>query len=102
MVLGSIYNIECSTCAWNYVGETGRTIEERKKEHLQAVRQMDVQRSDVARHAIEDGHDVDVKGMHLIEKEKNWKKRVIKEALWTKKLRSNNKVKHDLGQVWTL
>ena len=102
LVLGSIYNIECSTCAWNYVGETGRTIEERKKEHLRAVREMDVQRSEVARHVIEDGHDVDVKGMRLIEKEKNWKKRVIKEALWTKKLSSSNKVMHDLGQVWTL
>ena len=55
---------------------------------------MDVQRSEVARHAVESGHNPDFEGMEIIEKESNWKRRVVKEALWMRKFVSCNKVKH--------
>ena len=61
-------------------------MEERRKEHLRAIRDLDVQRSKVARHAIEDDHTIKIDDMKIVEKEPNWKRIIIKEALWTAKL----------------
>ena len=63
---------------------------------------MDVQRSEVARHAVEAGHEVEVKDMEIVDRESNWKKRLVKEALWTRKLGGSNKVMHELGHAWKL
>ena len=35
-----MYRIPCSLCAWSYVGDTGRTIIDRVKEHRRAVRNL--------------------------------------------------------------
>ena len=59
----------CADCSWHYEGETGRTVEERRKEHLRAITDLDVQRSEVARHAIEDGHTIKIDNMKIVEKE---------------------------------
>ena len=100
--LGSVYLLQCSSCPWKYVGETGRTVEERKKEHQRAVREMDVERSEIARHAVESGHRIDFDGMRVVAKEKHWRRHVVKEANWTRKKASSNKVKHDIGGLWSL
>ena len=97
---GAVYDITCADCPWRYVGETGRTIKERQKEHLRAVKELDAQRSEVARHVAEEGHRVKVQDMKIIEKEPSWRRRIVKEALWTKKLGSSNKVKHEIGTSW--
>ena len=76
-------------------------MEERRKEHLRAIRDLDVQRSEVARHAIEDDHTVKIDDMKIVEKEPYWKRIIIKEALWTAKLGGSNKVKHDIGTAWS-
>ena len=61
-----------------------------------------VQRSEVARHAIEEGYRVRVEEMKIIEKESNWKRRItlIKEALWTRKLEGSNKVNFEISGAW--
>ena len=33
-----IYNIPCFDCSWSYVGETGRSFQTRKKEHIRNVK----------------------------------------------------------------
>ena len=63
---------------------------------------MDVQRSEVARHVIEDGHNVDIGGIDKLDQESQWRRRVVKEAIWTRKLGGQNKVMHDLGHAWKL
>ena len=84
---------------WHYVGETSQTIRERQ-EHLIAIKDFDVQRSKVARHAIEDNHKVKIEEMKMIDREPSWRKRIEKEALWTKKLNGSNKVMSDIGESW--
>ena len=97
---GVVYVIKCSDCSWNYVGETGRSLQERQKEHSRAIRDMDVDRSEIARHAVETGHRVDPMAAAVVDKDSDWRRRVIKEAVWTKKLGGSNHVKHDIGAVW--
>jgi hypothetical protein len=99
-VLGSVYVIGCSDCPWKYVGETGRLVEERAKEHQRALKELDVHRSEVARHSAETGHRIDLGGLKVLEREPNWRRRIVKEAIWTKKLGSSNQVKHDIGHTW--
>ena len=55
-VLGNVYRLDCSSCPWTYVGETGRPLPDRLKEHRRSWRELDVQRSEVARHSAETGH----------------------------------------------
>ena len=84
------------------MGETGRPLPERMKEHRRSVKELDVQRSEVAHHAAETGHTPAFQEAHVLERESNWRRRVVKEALWTRRLDSSNAVKHDLGSSWFL
>ena len=43
-------------------------------------------------HTANSGHCIDFGRMRVLDRENMWRKRVIKEAWWTKKLASNNKV----------
>jgi hypothetical protein len=33
-----IYQMKCLDCPWKYIGQTGRTFNQRYKEHIQAIR----------------------------------------------------------------
>ena len=101
---GVVYRLCCASegCRWNYVGESGRTMEERRKEHARAVKDVDVARSEVAQHVHEESHQVDFNGMEVIDREPDWRKRVVKEALWTRKFSSSNRTKHTLSDFWCL
>ena len=59
VVLGSVYRVACAECDFKYVGETGRTLQERMLEHRRAVRNFDGT-SELAMHVAETGHGVDL------------------------------------------
>ena len=101
-VLGLVYHVPCPEpgCSWSYTGETGRTLEERKKEHARSVTSMDVQRSELARHVFESDHRVNLEQMSMVERETDWRRRVVKEAIWTKRHQSHNQTKHSLSAFW--
>jgi len=102
LCLGSVYHIPCSEpgCSFSYVGESSRPLEKRGKEHVRAIRQLDVDRSELAKHVHETGHSIPIDGMKRLCKEENWKRRITKEALWTRKCKSTNKVKIDIGRFY--
>ena len=81
------------------MGETGRCLHERQKEHVRLVRELNTDRSEIAKHVAENGHSVDLKGISVIDKEPQWRRRIIKEAFWSAKLKSGNRVKHDIGRL---
>ena len=101
-ILGSVYKIPCGEegCDWMYVGETQRPLEERQKEHHRSIRNMDVLRSEVAQHAVEASHRVAVSEMEIVDKEPGWRRRIVKESLWSHRLQSQNKTKHHLCDSW--
>ena len=98
--LGSVYEINCKDCQWKYIGETARPLQKRKEEHMRSVREMDTGRSEVAQHTTENNHSMDFENMKIIDREESKKSRIIKEAIWTKKLNGRNRTFYDLGNLW--
>ena len=76
---GVVYEIECETCDKMYIGETGRSIEKRVKEHRSQAKNGHAELSAVAEHVLE-GHCVkwDPK---ILASATRTRERRIKEAL---------------------
>ncbi len=62
-----VYQINCSDCSWNYVGETGRAFITRKKEHERNVKKCKTG-SNIANHAWANDHRIDFKNGKIIDK----------------------------------
>ena len=56
---GVIYRIPCNGCPRVYVGQTGRTLAQRLREHKQALVSGHLAQSAVAEHAAQESHDID-------------------------------------------
>ena len=55
---GVVYKIPCSDCGMTYVGQTGRTLKVRKKEHMRALTNSDAMTSALAEHAMDTMHKI--------------------------------------------
>lgn len=75
-----IYSIPCE-CDKIYVGETGRELNVRVKEHRTAVeKKKDINISKLVEHSLETGHRILWEDVRAIGKEEEWRKRKIHEA----------------------
>ena len=74
-----VYKVDCS-CGNTYIGETGRTLDARLKEHQRAVK-VNNRSNGIAVHVNNTVHDIDWDSTEVIDQEENWRKRKIKEAL---------------------
>ena len=54
-----VYCIICSKCGHLYIGETGRRLGDRFREHLGDIRNKRIERSDVAKHFNLVGHNTE-------------------------------------------
>ena len=64
---GVVYRIPCNNCPQAYIGQTGRTLTQRLKEHQRAVRNGDSATSALAEHAHSTGHPIDWTKAHVID-----------------------------------
>ena len=78
-VKGVVYKIDCS-CGDTYIGETGRTLKVRLKEHKRAVCTQ-LSTNGIAVHVNQTGHDIEWNSAQVLERESKWWKRRYKEAL---------------------
>ena len=78
---GVVYEINCSDCDASYIGETTRSLEIRRKEHLRHTKNGKVEASAVADHVWNHDHRIDWDGARVLDKERNWTSRKIREAL---------------------
>ena len=60
-----VYKIPCSDCSWNYIGETGRCFQTRKKEHKRNLKNY-AKGSNIANHAWSDNHLIDFENARVI------------------------------------
>lgn len=77
---GVVYKVDCD-CGYAYIGETGRTLNIRLKEHQRAVAHAD-EKNGIAVHAnTYTKHTIQWDSAHVLDREEVWLKRRVKESL---------------------
>ena len=98
--MGLVYRIPCSQCDWSYVGETGRTLQERVGEHRRTVRNWNTS-SEIANHVLNDDHQMEWNSASVLSLETNRFKRVFKESVFSQFYKSGNRVFFDADAAWS-
>ena len=90
---GIIYQYQCPhiNCPSSYIGESGRSLGDRVKEHLKAP-------SPIHLHSATTGHPLDPNQFNIVHKEVNSQSRTIKEAMF---IHVQDPPQQELGQVPT-
>ena len=97
---GVVYKQKCGSCDKFYVGETGRKAKKRKMEHEKDVKEMNV-RSAIAEHCHTKGHRPDFDSFCIVDREKDWRRRRIKEAIYIRTTDNFNRdAGLDIGRTW--
>ena len=102
---GVVYSIECDECKAIYIGETGRTLDDRLQEHQRHTRLVVPEKSAVAEHALTVRHEIDWASAKVIDTAAGTVKRRVKEKLHLEKVsRSRPVMNKDKGlnkeKVW--
>ncbi|XP_068678522.1 uncharacterized protein [Montipora foliosa] len=90
-----VYRIPCE-CGKVYIGETGRPMQDRIKEHERDIRLARTQTSAVSEHANNTGHNPVWNKVKFIDRNPHWYTRRVKEAIYIR-LRPNN-INRDSGK----
>jgi hypothetical protein len=75
-----VYSILCE-CGQVYIGQTGRSIYTRIKEHHQHIRLAHPDKSAVAEHSISRGHRNQLQNTKILSTQSRYMDRLIKEAI---------------------
>ena len=78
-----VYQIPCKDCDGCYIGESCRRLGKRIEEHKKAIQTYD-EANGVAKHAWKNSHRPNWEEVRILDRESNWHKRKIKEALHMK------------------
>ena len=78
--VGVVYSIPCGECNVRYVGETGRALKTRKREHVSAVRQLNTKKSALAEHVNTTGHGINWAATSIVQNETKYQQRKWLEA----------------------
>lgn len=71
--LSGIYQISCQDCPKKYIGQTARSLLVRSKEHQSHTKLGHETKSAVAKHMIEEKHNIDPNGIVLLKSVENWR-----------------------------
>ena len=77
---GVVYRIPCGTCPKVYIGQTGRTLEHRLKEHKRALTSGNVSQSAVAEHAMDESHTIKWEEAEVVNHHPHYRQRCALEA----------------------
>ena len=77
---GVVYQIPCSDCPQTYIGQTGRTLGQRIKEHKKAVKDRNVITSALAEHTCQTGHTIDWSQTEILGTNQNTSRRCLLES----------------------
>lgn len=98
-----VYKIDCS-CGSSYIGQTKRTIHERVKEHIAAVKNRQSNKSAIAEHLLERGtnHWIEFYRTQVLSTDRHFYSRVVREAIEIKKHPNNfnREDGHNLSSAW--
>ena len=99
--LAGVYKIPCS-CSKVYIGQTGRRIITRVKEHIRDYKK-ECLRSAIAEHSVETKHSIEFDQFETIVNISNYRKRYIREAIEISKhpYNMNREDGYRLSNIWT-
>ncbi|KAI5636520.1 hypothetical protein NE865_10765 [Phthorimaea operculella] len=85
-----VYKVQCS-CGKSYIGQTKRSISERVKEHIAAVKNRQTHKSAIAEHLLSSGanHWIELHAPKVLSVERHYYSRVVREAIEIKKNPNN-------------
>ena len=95
---GVVYKICCSVCDACYIGQTGRTLTQRLKEHQRSVKNNDTQSSALAEHSSQTGHRIDWDGVSVLGRQPNLRQRCLLES-WFIHLYSGRSINRERGSL---
>ena len=96
---GVVYNIPCQDCEVSYIGETGRAVGTRRKEHQRSVKYLDVDKSALAEHIYEYDHGIAWEKTEILCRDSRWSQRRWKEAWLIEANKNNAIVNRDSGRI---
>ena len=103
---GVVYSIPCANCENVYIGETGRKLETRLREHQEDVEKntvgvatrsrrkesaTELHKSALTDHAAAHNHIIDWNKTKILDRDSETIKRGIKEAMWIRKTKTLNR-----------
>ena len=94
---GVIYKIKC-ICGDFYIKETKRTLTIRLKEHKAACRLTTFERSAVAEHAWQGGHEIEWNDVEILDTTKDMQERKVKESLYIRMAPKTYLINRDEGR----
>ena len=98
---GVIYRIPCSGCPRVHVGQTGRTLAQRLKEHERALVSGHLGQSVVAEHAAQEAHDIDWEGATVMDVQQQCHHSCLPESWYIRsELNTMNRNEGNLPQVY--
>ena len=97
---GVIYHLKCDDCGEDYIGETERKIRDRFPEHR---RKSSIKTSAMAHHLHYNNHKLTERNCKILDRESDWRKRGIKEAIYIRKnapTLNRDEDRHQLTGTW--
>ena len=74
---GLVYQVECPECPLTYIGETGRMLATRTKDHLNLRNPLTA----VGEHCTHEHHKITKDSVRVLAREDSWLKRKVREAI---------------------
>jgi hypothetical protein len=98
-----VYRIPCE-CRKVYVGQAGRSIETRCKEHMRHICLDQLEKSVVAEYSVNTGHQIDFSNITILDRTLGYMDRIVKEAIHIRLNRENFNRDNgfNLSQAWFL
>ena len=95
---GMVYQISCRYCNAVYVGEAGRSVRARKREHADAVETFNTKKSALSQHVMDFDHRIDWDNVKILKSESHaYRRRVAKSFLINQKACSCNAINRNDG-----
>ena len=95
---GFVYQISCRDCNAVYVGEAGRSVRTRKREHADAVKTFNTKKSALSQHVMDFDHRIDWDNVKILKSELYaYRRRVVKSFLINQKACSCNVINRNDG-----
>jgi len=80
-----VYKIACTDCQATYIGQTKRQLGTRIKEHKQNINKKSESLSVISEHIVNTDHIIDWDNTTILDREKNYNRRLISECIHIKR-----------------